>query len=295
MKVNKKAALSTVAVLGIAALAIGGTIAYFTDEDNKTNTFTVGTVDVELVESYLHRTNAGKATSDSDGVLYWNTTTYPLDKTASEVPSDAGGWSNSWYSDEMIIQNSDYCYNHLNDSGYLYESECSGITTNKYADYASSQGLNEGLVVAGSSVKKMPYVLNTGTVDTYVRTRVLIPAKFETTIDTSMWTSSLMDTGEGTMTKTTNKTVDGIVYNEYAFTYNEALAPEQMTFWHAWGSVGISSSAKQSDIQALVDDGYFTTDANGNPTFGVLVYTDAIQADGFDDATAAFAAYDAQS
>jgi predicted ribosomally synthesized peptide with SipW-like signal peptide len=50
MQINKKVVASTAAVLGIAALVAGGTIAYFTDKDTATNTFTVGNVDIELEE-----------------------------------------------------------------------------------------------------------------------------------------------------------------------------------------------------------------------------------------------------
>lgn len=50
MKVNRKTVLSTAAVLGVAALIAGGTIAYFTDTDTKTNVFTVGNVDITLNE-----------------------------------------------------------------------------------------------------------------------------------------------------------------------------------------------------------------------------------------------------
>lgn len=51
MKANKKAILSTAALLGVAAIVAGGTIAYFTDKDTATNTFTVGNVDITLNET----------------------------------------------------------------------------------------------------------------------------------------------------------------------------------------------------------------------------------------------------
>ena len=60
MKANKKVVLTTATVLGAAALVAGGTIAYFTDTDTKTNTFTVGNVDITLYESQLHRQNSGR-------------------------------------------------------------------------------------------------------------------------------------------------------------------------------------------------------------------------------------------
>jgi len=59
-KSNKKVVLTTAAALGLAALSIGGTIAYFTDKEEKTNSFTVGNVDITLYESQLHRENSGR-------------------------------------------------------------------------------------------------------------------------------------------------------------------------------------------------------------------------------------------
>ena len=47
---NKKIAILALALCMVAAIAITGTIAYFTDEAEKTNTFTIGNVDIELSE-----------------------------------------------------------------------------------------------------------------------------------------------------------------------------------------------------------------------------------------------------
>ena len=60
MKINRRTVLSTAAVLGVAALVAGGTIAYFTDTENADNNFTVGKVDIALYESQLHRMNSGR-------------------------------------------------------------------------------------------------------------------------------------------------------------------------------------------------------------------------------------------
>ena len=49
MKNKKLIALAIAGVLGIGAIA-GGTLAYFTDSDNKTNVITMGHVDVDLEE-----------------------------------------------------------------------------------------------------------------------------------------------------------------------------------------------------------------------------------------------------
>ena len=53
----------------VALAAIGATFAYLTSTDSVTNTFTVGNVKIDLIESSLHRENAGVAngaTSDSE-------------------------------------------------------------------------------------------------------------------------------------------------------------------------------------------------------------------------------------
>lgn len=54
---KKKKMIITAAVLAIIAV-IGGTLAYFTDEDHATNVFTLGNVDIELTEPNWNEDNA---------------------------------------------------------------------------------------------------------------------------------------------------------------------------------------------------------------------------------------------
>jgi predicted ribosomally synthesized peptide with SipW-like signal peptide len=54
---KKKALALILAVALLAVAVIGGTLAYLTDTEQEENTFTVGTVDIELYESTLHRDN----------------------------------------------------------------------------------------------------------------------------------------------------------------------------------------------------------------------------------------------
>ena len=58
---KKTILVAAIAVMLVAALVVGGTLAYFTDTEAAKNTFTVGNVDIELLESSLHRENAGYA------------------------------------------------------------------------------------------------------------------------------------------------------------------------------------------------------------------------------------------
>ena len=45
---KKSILLAATAVMLVCAMSIGGMLAYFTDTDEKTNTFTVGKVDITL-------------------------------------------------------------------------------------------------------------------------------------------------------------------------------------------------------------------------------------------------------
>ena len=47
---KKKVVLIVASLCMVLMLAIGGTIAYFTDTDEATNTFTVGNVKIDLIE-----------------------------------------------------------------------------------------------------------------------------------------------------------------------------------------------------------------------------------------------------
>ena len=77
----------------------------------------------------------------------------------------------------------------------------------------------------------------------------------------------------------------GVKYNVYTFTRIDPLAPNEMTYWNVWGTVHMDPEVTNDQLLTLLGE-------NGN--FKVLVEADAIQADGFADATAAFNAFDAK-
>ena len=81
-------------------------------------------------------------------------------------------------------------------------------------------------------------------------------------------------------------TVDrvGVKYNVYTFTRIDPLEPEEMTYWNVWGTVHMDTDVTNEEIAELISDG----------KFDVLVEADAIQANSFADATAAWTAFDAQ-
>ncbi len=260
---KKKIMAICLCVALVAVAVVGASLAYFTDTESKTNTFTVGNVKIELIESKLHRSNASGAKLLA--------TPEAADKlVAADDYSKEHGWPNTYFPDEVIKEDA-----------------------KSYDAYLKENGSN---MVPGSSVHKMPYVINTGKNDAYVRVRVLVPKALFTIIDNapSQWTTTAMDKGEVVSNAVNYYMAHGykmsddfvvtrgdVEYYSFDFTYTKALAPEEMTFWNCWGNIGLDKKATSDDLAAV-------------DSFDVLVEADAIQAEGFDSATAAFAAFDAQ-
>lgn len=255
----KKKMISLCLVAALAATAIiGGTMAYFTDTKSAENTFTVGNVKIELMESSLHRENAGVPNDETSNNELWS------DADMEGVPNEkytAG--TGAAFSDQQIKDNA-------------AQYNCTGIKLNP-----------------GQSYHKMPYVVNTGANDAYIRVRVMIPHAINIPLlNSSMFTSSALAEGkaEFTMTKdeTGNIVRDGMAYDVYTFTRNAALAPEEMTYWNVWGTIHMDADVTNEEVAQHFGEGKLFADG----TFPVLVEADAIQADGFADAAAAWAAFD---
>ena len=166
-------------------------------------------------------------------------------------------------------------------------------------------------MVPGKKIAKSPYVINTGANDAYIRIRVMIPSAANNDyvnvhdggVITNVWCSTSMLSGEFVNTKSGGQanepyiskkavTRDGVTYDVYTFIRVEPLAAGAMTEWNVWNNIGINKDATSEDIQKAIDSGAITKNENGTMTFNVLVEADAIQAEGFADATAAFAAFD---
>lgn len=247
---KKTILVAAIAVMLVAALVVGGTLAYFTDTKSADNTFTVGNVKIDLLESSLHRENAGIANGATSTSELWSN----VEKLGSNntSPYKAG---DTFYTDEQIKANAE-------------KYTCDNVKLNP-----------------GESYHKMPYVVNTGKNDAYIRIRVMIPANLDTAIlNSSMYTTTALNNKEFTMAYDSTGTVerDGVMYNVYTFTRIDPLAAGEMTYWNVWGTIHMDTTATNEQIAQLLPNG----------TFNVLVEADAIQADGFANATAAFAAFD---
>lgn len=264
------------AVLVIIAVA-GASLAYLKDTKTVTNTFTIGNVKIELLESRFHREG-----NDNSG-----------DTSIPDPTNTASGMK------------------YVTDGHKAFTDDEIKADAETYMDeYLAVKGEN---MVPGRRVAKCVYVQNTGKNDAYIRIRVLVPSKANNDfvavkdggIITNQWCSTSMINGEFIDGKgggwnnapyidKAKVTKDGVDYDVYTFVRKEALAAGAMTEWNVWNFIGIDKTADADDIEMALRNGAIKRAEDGTMSINVLVEADAIQADGFADATAAFAAFDNQ-
>ncbi len=254
MKKKLTAIFLCIALVAIAI--VGASMAYFTDTQNATNTFTVGNVKIKLLESSLHRENVGVANGQTSPSELWS----DVEKEGSGNTSKYKA-GDTFYTDEQIEENAE-------------TYKCENIQ-----------------LIPGRSYHKMPYVKNVGNNDAYIRIRVMIPADLDTAVlNSSMYTSSAINKNEFTKAFDQTGSVErgNIKYNVYTFTRIDPLAPGEMTYWNVWGTIRMDTTVTSAQSEALFGENGSYRDG----VFPVLVEADAIQSEGFADATAAWAAFD---
>ena len=268
---KKKITAIFLCVALVAIAVVGASLAYFTDTKSATNTFTVGNVKIDLIESRFHRQG-----NDNSG--------------DTSIPDPTGTASGMKY---------------LKDGAKAFtDAEIKADAETYQNDYLAVKGQN---MVPGRGVAKCPYVVNTGANDAYIRIRVMVPSAANNDfvavkdggVITNQWCGTSLLCGEfqhGLKGETwpvvvkAGVTKDGVAYDEYTFTRTEPLAAGKMTEWNVWNFIGINKDATSADIQKAIDAGAITA-TNGTLTLNVLVEADAIQAEGFADAAAAWAAF----
>ena len=272
---KKKITALCLCVALLAVAVVGASLAYFTDTKSATNTFTVGNVKIDLIESKFHREgndNSGDATIPD-----------PTHKVVTEDGMKYVATGHTMFTDAEI------------------KADAETYAT----DYLAVKGQN---MVPGRGVAKCPYVVNTGANDAYIRIRVMIPSAANNDfvavkdggVITNQWCTTAIKNGEFIDGKgggwnnapaiERNVDKDGMKYDVYTFTRTEPLKAGAMTEWNVWNFIGINKDATSADIQKAIDAGAIT--ATGDTmTLNVLVEADAIQAEGFADAAAAWAAF----
>ena len=267
--------------VALAAIAIvGASLAYFTDTKSATNTFTVGKVKIDLIESRYHRQGSGSSGDTS-------------------IPAPTQTASGMKY---------------VSDGATIFTDEEIKTDAANYSAYIGERGKN---MVPGKKIAKSPYVINTGANDAYIRIRVMIPTKANRDywptnyggVIENQWCTTAITSGEFMHNNVRNDypfitdgdsakgyvDENGVRYDIITFIRNEPLKPGEMTEWNVWNYIGIDKDATSADIQKAIDKGAILKADDGTLTVNVLVQADAIQAEGFTDAKAAFAAFDAQA
>ena len=272
---KKKITAIFLCVALVAIAIVGASLAYFTDTDAATNTFTVGNVKIDLIESRYHRQGSG---SSGD-------TTIPTpNQTASGMK-------------------------YVSDGATIFSDDEIKADAANYSAYITERGKN---MVPGKNIAKSPYVINTGANEAYIRIRVMIPsdanrdywqARSGGVIESQFCTTAITSGEFMHNDKTTyNPFIDasgkgyvdenGVKYDVYTFIRTEPLKPGEMTEWNVWNYVGIADEATSANVQKAIDKGAILVSADGTMTVNVLVQADAIQAEGFANAAAAWAAFD---
>ena len=276
MKKKITAIFLCVALLAIAI--VGASLAYFTDTKQATNTFTVGNVKIDLIESRYHRQGSG---SSGD--------------TSLPTPSQTASGMK-----------------YITNGATIFTDDEIKADAANYSEYIAERGKN---MVPGKNIAKSPYVINTGANDAYIRIRVMIPsdanrdywpARSGGVIESQFCTTAITSgefihsdrrndypiidaSGKGYIDE------NNVGYDVYTFIRTEPLKPGEMTEWNVWNYVGIADEATSANVQKAIDKGAILVSEDGTMTVNVLVQADAIQAEGFADAKAAFAAFDAQA
>ena len=268
---KKKITAIFLCVALVAIAVVGASLAYFTDTDEATNTFTVGNVKIDLIESRYHREG-----NDNSG-----------DTSIPDPTQTASGMK------------------YVTDGHKAFTDEEIKADAAKYSEYIAERGKN---MVPGRNFAKCPYVVNTGANDAYVRIRVMIPHDGDVDnggIINAMFCSTATSSGEfqqgangenWPVVEMNGYTDDNnLKYDVYTFTRTEPLKAGAMTEWNVWNFVGIGKKVTNADIEKAIANGVITKTNNDALSLNVLVQADAIQAEGFTDAKAAFAAFDAQA
>ena len=317
MKINKKAVITTGAVLGVAALVAGGTIAYFTDEDSATNNFTVGDVEIKLYESQLHRQNSGRAatfTALSSDPYYCDYNTNPttyfgnanLIKDYSGARYCTPGMAEDTYSnnadDITAVKNGHTAANR--NWGFTDDVIKTDASTYQ-ADYLDKAAAD---IVPGEWIRKFSYVENLSTTEpAYVVISYKVPTNVADYVTAKIpgtpYEEDVDPNKEGiqgyftALNKDTSATEDpytafpvtakgdmdnytGYVeddYRVYTAVTTQPVNAGEMTFWSPVNTVKINEDVEEDTVDTL----------NPGDSFGIVVDVKAIQAKTFDDAVKA--------
>ena len=249
----------------VASLAVGGSIAYLLDQEATVNVMTLGNVDITIHE-YERDTNA-------DG-------SYKTDNIDNQQS----------YVLKPFVSGSKQLVPIVGDPSEPKDSPAyAGWDTTATVRMSQVNSYGGMSVFAGkNAIDKFVTIENTGKSDAFVRTYIAFevgsadPALIKMNRHEAAW----LRTEIGLMNIKDNQ------YNVFEFVYQGAqlsdkswrhekgILPAKDTTYPTLAQVYLKHTAANEDVEKL--------DGNKDGAFNVLVLTQAVQADGFADATAAF-------
>lgn len=262
----KKILMMVLSLVLVAALSIGGTVAYLQDTDEDVNVMTLGSVKIEQHE-YERATNADGTYKTS---IFDNQTSYVLKDFTQGKPLlpatalDANG------------------------NPYNYGAGDYDSTRVKMSQVGSHGSMD--VFVNKNAQDKFVTVENTGKTDAYVRTIIAYElgsvANFRDVINTS---SFMTAEDVWNVTDIGVVEIDGNKYYVSEYIYNGAKAlggvhengvlPAGDTTYPSLAQVYMKATATNEDVEKI--------DGNNNGTYDILVVSQAVQTAGFDDAETA--------
>lgn len=216
----KNILLSGLSLVLVAALAIGGTVAYLQDDDSDVNVMTLGNVKIEQNEYERVVENGAYKVENGSYVLKDFSQAKPLlpctelDANGNPYNHGAGNWD----------------------------------TTKVDMSQVGSQGLQQ-VFTSKNAQDKIVTVKNTGKSDAYVRTWIALEDPF---------TEGRIGVNVGDTTKYiqdpawASVTIDGVQYSVSCFTYKEALKPGEVSTPSLF-QVYLNYKATNEDMELLGD------------------------------------------
>jgi len=212
----KKILMMVLSLVLVAAMSIGGTVAYLQDTDDEVNVMTLGSVKIEQNE-YQRATNAdGSYKTDSTGyVLEAFEQAKPL--LPSAIPTNGSGWG--W--DTTLVDMSQ----------------------------VGSEGTVQVFKAGSNAQDKIVTVKNTGKSDAYVRTWIALEDPFT---ENRLGVNVGKKDNNYTQTPWTTVEIDGVKYSVTCFTYDAALKPGEVSTPSLF-QVYLNYKATNEDMELLGD------------------------------------------
>ena len=210
----KKVLLMCTAYVLVAALAIGGTVAYLQDDDSDVNVMPLGNVKIEQHEYERVVENGAYKVENGSYVLKDFSQAKPLLPSALVTNGTGWGW------DTTLVDMSQ----------------------------VGSKGTVQVFKAGSNAQDKIVTVKNTGKSDAYVRTWIALEDPFtENRLGINVGSSAYY-----TQTPWTTVEIDGVKYSVSCFTYKEALKPGEVSTPSLF-QVYLNSKATNEDMELLGD------------------------------------------